>query len=279
MIKTKNVYFDTSAWDHLYKKVGISESDSAALVSAVKTHKMSVLPSITNLEEVVCALKSCPDLAIAELRFILGLADSQRLLKSHDLLLSDDIKSYALTGFPSKPFLEDSVIRLVLCTLQNPTRKDRGELLSVVKATQRQKEVFTVATKEVKRKSQSEAKKLKGGCSSFDDCWERLAYKVAEDFAECVGVLDACKKRGIESLLEVRSVRLVVGITLSLMYAQIFEERPSDMGDSRDIHHAILASAADGFATEDKQFAKLLSRVPTEGFQVMNLNDLLELIR
>lgn len=279
MMRIKNVYFDTSAWDHLYKKVGISESDSAALVSAVKTREMSVLPSITNLEEVVCALKSRPDLAIAELRFILGLADSQRLLKPPHLLLRDDINSYVLTSASSQPFIVDSVIQSSLRALQNPSQKDMVELLSVVKATQEQKERFTAGMKETREKILLEAKKLRGRRPSFNDYWKEFAGKLAESFAERVAVLDACKKRGINGLLELRSVRLAVGMNLSLFYAQTLEGRTPKKGDSRDIHHAIIASAADGFVTDDGEFARLLSRVPIEEFEVMNLNGLFELIR
>lgn len=278
MIKIKNVYFDTSAWDHLYKKVGIPESDSAALVSAVKTRKISVLPSITNVEEVLGALNSYPNLAIAELKFILDLADSQRLLKPPHLLLKNDIEAYARTGFPDQPFLQNLEIESYLHMLQNPTQKDRDELLPVMKVTQENKKGFTTAMKEIRQKIQPEVKKLKGQCRGFDDCWERVACKIAEDFAERVGVLDVCKKRGIGGLLKLRSVRLAVGVNLSLMYAMIFEGRTSHMGDSRDIHHAILASATDEFVTQDKKLQKLLSRVRIEDFSVKSLNDFFRLI-
>jgi len=279
MIKIRNVYFDTNVFDHIYKRTSISESDLLALDSAVKTGKISVLPSITNFEEVVCVLVSRPNLAIAELRLILRLTDIQNLLKPHFLLVSDDIKSYALTGLPSQPFIDDSVIQSILRILQNPSQQDMAELLPVVKATQEQKQGLYSGMEETREKILLEAKKLEGRRPSFNDYWKEFAKKRAESFAERVGVLDACKKRGINGLLELRSVRLALGMNLSLFYAQTLERRTPKIGDSRDIHHAIIASAADGFVTDDGEFARLLSRVLIEDFEVMNLNDLFELIR
>lgn len=274
-----NVYFDTNVFDHVYKKIGVSKPDLLVLDSAVKTGKISILLSIVNLEEVLCALESCPDLAIAELQFILRLTGRQRMLKPPHLLLRDDIKSYVLTGVSSKPFIVDSLIQSSLRALQNPSQRDMVELLSVVKATREQKEAFNAGMKEIREKILLAAKKLKGLCPSFNDYWKKLAGKLAESFAERVGVLDACKKQTIKGLLELRSVRLGVGMNLSLTYAQTFEGRTPDMGDSRDIHHAILASAADEFVTEDREFARLLSRIPIKDFKVVGLNGLSELIR
>jgi len=227
----------------------------------------------------VCVLVSRPNLAIAELRLILRLTDIQNLLKPHFLLVSDDIKSYALTGLPSQPFIDDSVIQSILRILQNPSQQDMAELLPVVKATQEQKQGLYSGMEETREKILLEAKKLEGRRPSFNDYWKEFAKKRAESFAERVGVLDACKKRGINGLLELRSVRLALGMNLSLFYAQTLERRTPKIGDSRDIHHAIIASAADGFVTDDGEFARLLSRVLIEDFEVMNLNDLFELIR
>ena len=75
----KNVYLDTNVFDHMYKKVGVSESDLLALDYVVKTGKIFILLSIVNLEEALCALQSCPELAMAELQLILGLTDRRRL--------------------------------------------------------------------------------------------------------------------------------------------------------------------------------------------------------
>ena len=275
---TRKVYFDTNVFDHIYKRIGVSESDLSSLYSAVKTGKISVLLSIANLEETVSALASCPNLAKEELRLIIDLTDGQKLLKETPELLSDDIKSYARAGLSSQPFTVDTELQeKLLRTLQNP---NRAEFLGIVEAIKKQKDEFNVDMREVRKKVLYLYKKGKFRTPhlSFDDFWETFADEFAERLAKHIGVLDTCKKRSIKGLLEVRSVRLCVGANLSLSYAQIFEKCAPDRGDPKDMHHAILASAADTFVTCDGKLAKRLSRISIEDFEVMDLNGLIKLI-
>jgi hypothetical protein len=76
------VYFDTNVFDHLYKKAaGITEQDLQALRSTVYSGKVSILPSTLDVEEILSALNSCPDLALAELQLMHELADWDKLVK------------------------------------------------------------------------------------------------------------------------------------------------------------------------------------------------------
>ena len=76
--------------------------------------------------------------------------------------------------------------------------------------------------------------------------------------------------------LDVRAVRLGVGAALSLVFFQVVERRQPDRGDGYDQWHAIQSSAADVFVTRDDRLARLLARVPIEGFRaVTSLRDLL----
>jgi len=87
---------------------------------------------------------------------------------------------------------------------------------------------------------------------------------------------DACRNRDLQDMLAFRSAQMCVGIHLSYGYAQIVEPHTKmDKGDSRDIQHAVVASAADIFITHDKEFRKLLKRIPIKEFQVAGLHDLL----
>lgn len=60
-------------------------------------------------------------------------------------------------------------------------------------------------------------------------------------------------------------------MNLSLIYSHHFEGRNPLSGDSRDILHAIAASSADIFVTNDRGLEAVLARIPADGFQVMNL--------
>jgi hypothetical protein len=57
-------------------------------------------------------------------------------------------------------------------------------------------------------------------------------------------------------------VRLVVGMTMSLIYSQVFEGRLPKFSDAYDLWHGIQASAADVFVTRDDRFFGHLTRIP-----------------
>ncbi|MFQ5853753.1 MAG: hypothetical protein ACE5JU_24605 [Candidatus Binatia bacterium] len=276
---TKTVYFDTNVFDHIHKGIGITKADLLALRSALGAGKISILLSYLNLEEALSALDSCPALAKAELQLILDLADWKRMVKPANMLLSGDINCYARGEVPSQPFISDPAIQSNLRAMLDPSRQDMGELLTIAKESRKQKEEFMAGMRQATKKVLPHAKKLKGQRLTFHEYCERLADKLAESFAERVEVRDACQKRGIKGLLEIRSIRLAVGANLSLTYAQAFEGRTPKFSDSRDICHAVLASAASVFVTQDGAFARLLDRIPIEGFRVVDICELLKEIR
>src|SRR5262249_41770907 len=94
------------------------------------------------------------------------------------------------------------------------------------------------------------------------DFFESEALGWAEDYAAPTGVLGECRKRGLEGLLRVRAVRLVVGMTLSLIYSQVFEGRAPKYSDGYDLWHAIQASTSDVFVTRADRFFGHLNRIP-----------------
>ena len=117
---------------------------------------------------------------------------------------------------------------------------------------------------------------------TFEEYWQQGAIKGAEDVAQRVGVLDECRTRGIEGLLEIPSVRMAVGSALSLIFAQAREksaqaERPQD---SRDLQHAVMAaSRATVFVTDDGKLLRLVKRVPMSRFEAVKLPDFLARLR
>lgn len=109
----------------------------------------------------------------------------------------------------------------------------------------------------------------------FETYWKNNNGWLTEELAKRAGVLRKVKRRGVDGLLKVKSVALVVGANLSLLYSHHYENRAPLSGDSRDILHAIAASGADVFVTNDKKLQAVLSRIPVDGFQVMSLQSFL----
>ncbi len=92
----------------------------------------------------------------------------------------------------------------------------------------------------------------------------------AEDFADRLGLADACRLRGLDGLLRLRTVRLSVGVALSLMFSQVLQRREPHRSDGYDLWHATLASVADVFVTFDERLTGHLVRVPgDDGFRVV----------
>lgn len=277
----KVVYFDTNVFDHIHKGIGVTEADWLALRSAVKNGRISILLSVLNLEEALCALEQSPTQAIAELRLTLELVEKGRLVKPPSMLLCDDIRCYAQGDALLGPFITlDPAIQSNIRALVNPDQKDIDDLRLIIKETQNQKKDFVVGMRQANAKVLPVAKEFlrnhQGRPPDWQDYWERLAVRFAEGFAEGQGLLDACRNRGIKGLLGVRSVRMAVGASVSLAYAETFEKRTPKMGDSRDMQHAVLATAADAFVTHDHGLARLLDRIPMDSFQVLDLRALLQ---
>jgi len=72
-IRSNSFYFDTNVYDHLHKRIEVTDTDVDHLVSTVKKGEISVLPSVTNVEEVLSCREADPPSASAELQLIFDL--------------------------------------------------------------------------------------------------------------------------------------------------------------------------------------------------------------
>ncbi len=109
----------------------------------------------------------------------------------------------------------------------------------------------------------------------FIPYWRDVADGFAEGYAGHVGVWERCRERGMDRLLAVPCVAMAIGAAASMVYAKLVEGRATDRGDSRDQAHAIAASTADIFVSNDDEFRRLLKRVPMIAPAVMSLEEFL----
>jgi len=229
-------------------------------------------------KEVLFTLKASPVKGKEQLQLILDLVDFDRFVRSQDELLRDATRSYAFgTSLPTPFTVCDDSIRLKLVGLTRGTTLP-PDVQHIVQEIRVAKEEFRLFLKESKERVLPLAGKFNGIKYPFEKYWESNKGWLAERFAEGAGVLDQCRNRGIDGLLDVKAVRLVVGTNLSLIYSHVLEGRGPKSGDSRDMLHALLASSAEIFVTHDREFSRILSRVPINNFQVVDLHSLLTLI-
>ncbi len=210
---------------------------------------------------------------------MLGLANFKLFIKSQEAVIGDDIRSYATDSTYVSPFSElEPHAELAIRNLCNPDRSTLAEIQAIVEEVRSDKEKFKKFLEDGRNNLLPHAHQIGARAYKFERYWELNSGWLAESLAERAGVLEECRKRGMEGLLKVKSVRLAVGANLSLLYSHHFEGVQPKPGDSRDILHAVLASSADILVTQDGNFAKALQRIPIEGFRVLDIRSLLNVL-
>ncbi len=282
---TTVAYFDTNVYDHIYKRMDISDAELHSLRTSIEVGKINIIASILNLEEIIPILSN-DELFKGELSLIIDLCNWDKLIKPTDLLLADDFFSFARYGHQAKPFLESnsrdhSSFIQNLQKFGNLNFRDKIEFLSIVKKVKEQKERFKKGMKEAQNEVLFYAKKLQDKPRNFHEFWSNslktdgLAWAFLESAAKRCKVLEECRAIGLASLLDIRSVRLYVGTSLSFIYGQLFEKKAPKNSDSRDLQHAVLASAADVFVINDSKFRRIVGRIPINDFKVIDLRSFL----
>ncbi|MGO9266003.1 MAG: hypothetical protein ACLQBA_14180 [Candidatus Binataceae bacterium] len=274
-------YLDSNVFDHLYKKIGCTSTDIANLRKKIYGRELSLLLSIHTLEEILLDRRARPELMVAKTKLTLSLGNFRRMVKPCDQLLTDDIRSHAATGAAARPFIDTDLQNVMTDGIAELVESDGEELdeemIAALDNAKRRKEGFRAAMKE-QLEFIRELAKSAGGVS-FDQYFEAGAELFVKKLAERQGVLDECQRRGFDELLHIRSVRMMVGASLSFLYAWTFERQSRNLGDSIDLLHAVSAAAvAETFVTDDAQLRRLLERVPLDNFAVVDLSTFLKTI-
>jgi hypothetical protein len=271
-------YLDTGVFDHLYRKIGCTSADIAELRKAVYGHSLSMPIGIHVLEELLLNRKASPQELVARVKLTLSIASIRRMVKPCDQLIADDLRSYAATGQPDRPLvgaqIQNAITQGIAELIESDGEEFSEEIAEALEETRQRKERYLQAINVLLREIASQLESAPAS-AGFDDCFERFAIEIADRFAHRAGVLDACRDRGLEGLLEIRSVRAAVGAALSIAYGQAFEGW-TDPGDSSFFLHVPSAAAtAEVFVTDDPRLRQFLKRVPFDNFRVMSLPEFL----
>ena len=211
------------------------------------------------------------------MKLIFELGDKALVVRSSKDVLDNDFCSYANNQPHQPPFevltpqLESELWSFVAPILRRDIRRLR---LVVDKTSQIKKEhqaFMKQASKRTKLLVPSGGKKA----YPFDVFLRNNSGWLAEGLAKRRRLLSKVRQRGLPGLLELKSIALAVGTNLSLIYSHHFERRHPMSGDSRDILHAVAASSANIFVTNDRRLEAVLARIPVREFQVMNLSSFL----
>jgi len=279
-------YFDTNVFDHLHKKTdGVTEADERALRAAVLSRQLTIIVGHINILEILAALRRNPKIVGPELSLIASFADWDYFVRFHSAILEDDIRHFAYNGERANTAFENErtaaqIKYLVRRVTSDPLHTD--ELGVVLKENSEQKRAFVEGVRKSRADTDRELEALveQDDVPSFEQYFEEGAEEFAFAFAQSFGVAEECKGRGLNNLLNIPSVRAMVGAGMSFIYRTAVEKKSPKGSDSRDLHHVVCAAAAaDIFVTHDVDLAALIHRVPIKGLRVMSLHELLEVGR
>ena len=118
---------------------------------------------------------------------------------------------------------------------------------------------------------------------AFDEFWNEHKYRVAQTLVESVSeelqepsLRQRRGERSIDGLLAVRCVNLYVLATIAHMYAHFYNEGRQipkiRQSDAADLRHAVAASVAEIFVTNDSRLYRGLSAIPIKDFRIVELD-------
>jgi hypothetical protein len=264
-------YFDRNVFDQIDKGRDVTPADIELIRAEVAAGRLSILVSFETVAETIMANQ---DTALRGLQLIKTLTRQVLPIKRHMDLLRDDIRAFAEGREPVPPFVgaRFSVDRMIEDVKTSPQ-----SLREDIAAEKRHKGKLN---DDLSAYIDDERKALGGRRpASFEKYWAERSGYYAEAFAYFAGYLEECRGRGIDELLKVRSVRMVVGALLSLLYSLLVEGQSVQRGTSYDMKHAATMSAADIVVSDDRELRRLLGRAPVPGLRVVSLPDFVGLIR
>jgi hypothetical protein len=279
------VYFDTNIFD---PTTGLSDSQISSIKS-IRTGTFRLVFGIDCLEEALLGLDSAePDKALEHVRRILVWPDPRLVARPADELLPGDIVGYS-RGQTRSPWLENPRLAWIKNSIRDLRTRDlhqlRSEFAAEIDEIRRRRDRYVSSFEQTINELSSDPFILANRGSSFPEFYRLTSQHVVESLvrsteqhADDAGLLDRCRKRNMEGLLNILSVQLATIVTLSLMYAQLLN-RGQQMakphaGDLADMRHAVIASSADVFVTNDERQFRRLSSVPTGKWRVIRLKSL-----
>src|SRR6266851_2322133 len=276
-------YLDTNVFDHLFKKEnGVTDADELQLRATISSGRLTIVVSHINIREILAALHAKPEIVGPELSLVASLTNWDYFVRFHSAILEDDIKHFAYNGERSNTPFEDertvARIRAAVRRVIDDPLSVKG-LAGVVREDREQKKAFLDAVKKSRGDTAEGLEEIRkrNEIPPFERYFANSAQEFALALARSFGVAEGCERRGLNNLLKIPSVRAMTAAGMSFIYRTAVEKKSPKGSDSRDLHHAVCAAAAaDIFVTHDDELAILLDRIPSKGFRVMRLHQLLK---
>ena len=280
------VYFDTTVYDDIAKG-DVAAEDIESVRRLATRGAIRAYPSLMNVEELLGQWDSERGEALRRIKILRDLVGFDNMLKQPRDLLDEAINAYAQWGITPPVTLarhhRDIVARNLDELLRGIAKTNVSNIVADVRAL---KDGFRRAMTETRDRVLTELKWESRPIEerravTFDQFFRNESQPWAEAFADGIGAGDACRRRGLDGLLNVRTVRICVGAQMSLVHSLVFgdglQSRHSGWGEDYDLWHGLTASVAEIFVTGDHRLAQHLRRVPVANFVVVeSLRQLLD---
>jgi hypothetical protein len=276
------IYFDRNVFDNICTlSCGVTKEDVAKIQRAVESGKITIPASYTVIEETVPIIRASEEKYEQHIQTVLNLVDKDRIIKPHNQLIREDCLSYAF-GQPLSPRMEATSTHFRRVLNLSINRDDLKAL------TEEIHEFYTrlAAKSQVQFDDLLDEMKQMGlrGYDNFQDAWEALSLVIVEGVVSRLPRTPKrlCRKRGIKRMLNIKSIRIGTIYYCWFYYSHWLKTdgKPGKVQESEagDFFHAICASAADIFVTQESKnkYGKLpfiLSQVPIPKFTVMGLKE------
>jgi hypothetical protein len=281
------VYFDRNVFSDIGElRRGLTREDVAVIEQAVQSKSVIIPASITLFEETIRVLRESDEKYDQHIRTVFGLIHKEEMVKPPNQLLRDDCYSYAegsryerLTPTPSRM---SDILDL---------SRNREDLLTLAEEiTQRFQDSAANITEGLLAARVAGEERNVGTPDDFSEVWSGLSTTMVDGVLSQVPrpIRRLCKKRGLDKILRIKSIRLYTIYYAWLIHSGWFgvqgDPRKMKEGDVGDFFHAVQASSATVFVTQESKDKRdrlpfILNQIPTAEFTIMGLSEFVEYLR
>lgn len=286
------VYFDTNVFDPIH---GVSEAQENLILGAIRSQRFRLVFDLDCFLEPLLTFRAVSTeltgKASGQLTRMLKWCDLRRIVRPAETLLAQAVLSYSVRRARVEEFLDSEQLdEQVKRELQNWDAVGSPQSKfwqSITRNVQRERERYERSfTDLLEELGPRDGFSPGATIPAFGEFWEEHKGRVAQSFVEGVGgdlkqsdLWELCVRQGINALLDIRCMRLAVGATVALMYSHFYNEGRQipkvRRSDAADIRHAIAASAAEIFVTNDTRLCKRLSAISIKQFRLVDLKTFL----
>ena len=284
------LYFDTNVFD---PRDGVPEAKEPLILNVLHSQRFHLVFDLDCFLEPLLAFQglandATPRRAARQLERMLEWCDHRRIVTPPQLLLVQSVRWYSglqprVEAFLDREKLNEQVGREL--ANWDPVRSPRKAFWQEIASdAQRERQIsqdsFTTLLQELgPRDGFAPGARI----PAFDEFWNEHKYRVAQTLVESVSeelqepsLRQRRGERSIDGLLAVRCVNLYVLATIAHMYPRFYNDGRQipkiRQSDAADLRHAVAASVAEIFVTNDSRLYRGLSAIPIKDFRIVELN-------